>query len=58
MDGFEAAKQLKNNRKSEKIPIIAVTAASSSMSMPEILKKGFNSFLSKPVEINKLLAEL
>lgn len=58
MDGFEAAAQLKNNQITRNIPIIAVTASSSTIKHTEILNKGFNGFLTKPVEIDKLFSEL
>jgi len=58
MDGFEAARQLKNNKLTRDIPILAITAFSSSMDPDQIVEKGFSGFLAKPVEINRLLSEL
>ncbi len=58
MDGVEATKELRNDPKNKNIPIIAITAASSTIDQNEIVKKGFNGFLSKPVEITTLLSEL
>ncbi len=58
MDGLEATKRLRDNEKTRKIPIIAVTASSVAMNQNDILKKGFDGFLSKPVKINKLVSEL
>ncbi|MBF0233513.1 MAG: response regulator [Desulfamplus sp.] len=58
MNGFEALEKIKNNPVTQKIPVIAVTASSSVMDKPDIIKRGFDGFLAKPVEIDKLLAEL
>ncbi|MCP3931900.1 MAG: response regulator, partial [Bacteroidetes bacterium] len=58
MDGFEAVRQLKKDQKIYKTPVIGVTASSSGLIPPMIMGKGFNGFLSKPIEADKLLAEL
>ncbi len=58
MDGFEAVRQLKNDKKTKKILIMGVTDASSAVPPSRIMGKGFNGFISKPVETDKLLSEL
>lgn len=58
MDGIETTKQLRKNETTQKIPIIAITAASSALAESEIVKKGFDGILSKPVKINELLSML
>ncbi|MCP3944211.1 MAG: PAS domain S-box protein [Desulfobacteraceae bacterium] len=58
MNGIEATQQLKMNSKTKEIPIIAVTASSSTLTSSAILKKGFNGFLAKPIKITDLLSEL
>ncbi len=57
MDGYEATKQLKENAKTKEIPIIALTAASVGLD-EDSKKKIFDSYLSKPVKIQDILAEL
>ena len=57
-NGFEATEKIKGNETTQNIPIIAVTASSSTLDEYEILEKGFDGFLAKPVEINQLLSEL
>ena len=55
MDGYEATKLLKNNPRTQKIPVIALTACV----MGEHVKSdAFDGFLSKPVQISTLLTEL
>ena len=54
MDGYEATKQLKNHPKTKNIPVIALTASV----INQQLKKQFDGFLSKPIQISKLIHEL
>lgn len=58
MDGFEATRLIKKNKSTEKIPIVAVTASSSTLERSEIIQKGFDGFLSKPVKFDELFSEL
>ena len=59
MDGYEATKQLKENPTTFKIPIVALTA---SVKMGDKSKMkaqyGFDGYLSKPVKMCDLFAEL
>jgi len=59
MDGFEAAKLIKSNKKTAHIPIIFLTAVFQS---EEFQKKGFAAgaieYLSKPIDDNKLLNKI
>jgi PAS domain S-box-containing protein len=57
MDGYEATKQLKQNPSTKKIPVIALTASVLG-ERPKVEAENFDGFLSKPVEISKLLSEL
>lgn len=58
MDGIEATRLLKLNPKTKDIPVFAVTAFSTSIESIEIDEKGFDVFISKPIKINRLFAEL
>jgi len=58
MNGYEAAEQLKNNPKTASIPIIALTASVTLNEKMKIEAYGFESFLSKPINISELLNEL
>ena len=58
MDGFEAIKILKGNENTIQIPTIAISASSYTMAKEQIINKGFDGFLSKPVKIEKLYKEL
>ena len=65
MDGFQALKKIRANKKWEKIPIFAVTARAMEEDKRIILKHGFNDYIPKPVDpliltnkINTLLNKL
>ncbi len=57
MDGYQAAKHLKENPETRDIPIIALTA-SIRLNKHRIKEYGFQGFLSKPVKINDLMGEM
>ncbi len=58
MDGYEAMQQIRKNVTTKHIPVVAITASSLMGERNKILEKGFDGFLSKPVELNELLSEL
>lgn len=58
MDGMEATRLLKANPKTKDIPVFAVTAFSTSLERSEICEEEFDVFISKPVKINHLFAQL
>ncbi len=58
MDGIEATRRLKENKKTKDIPVFAVTAFSTTIERDELLKKGFEVYISKPIKINWLFTEL
>lgn len=55
-NGYEATKEIR--MLSSTVPIIAVTAYAQSSDKEKIMKSGFNAYLSKPVEEDKLMAVL
>lgn len=57
MDGYETSRILKNNSKTESIPIIAITASALKHD-EEIISKLCDSYLRKPVSKNELVREL
>jgi PAS domain S-box-containing protein len=58
MDGYEATKRLKNNPITANIPVIALTASVALDEKAKIETRGFDGYLSKPVNISDLLGEL
>lgn len=58
MDGVIAAKQLKSDPDTKKIPILALTAGLTPTERFDIREKGFDGYLVKPIDTNKLFNEL
>lgn len=56
MDGYEATREIRKMSKS--VPIIAVTAYAFASDKERIMENGFNGYVSKPVNANKLKSEL
>jgi len=57
MDGFEAARQIRQNIKST-IPIIALTANAFKSEVDECRKIGMNDYITKPYEEEKLISTI
>jgi len=54
MDGFEVLKKLQSNPVTESIPVIAVTANATPADINQGMGAGFNEYLTKPININRL----
>lgn len=57
MDGFEAARQIRENLKSD-IPIIALTANAFKSEVDECRRIGMNDYITKPYEEEKLISTI
>lgn len=55
MDGVTATRIIKADSANKDIPILALTASSMEGEEESILNKGFDGFVSKPIEVQKLL---
>lgn len=58
LDGWGAAKALKNNRKTQHIPIIALSAHAMQEHKESALEAGCNDYDTKPVEFARLLSKI
>ncbi|KPA09793.1 multi-sensor hybrid histidine kinase [Candidatus Magnetomorum sp. HK-1] len=54
IDGYEATKNIKENAKSKDIPIIALTASVAKEKEEKLKQSGFDAYLPKPIDIQKL----
>ena len=56
LTGFEATTTMRNTPELADIPIIAISASTMDMDQENSQRVGFNSFLAKPVDVDKLLS--
>jgi CheY-like chemotaxis protein len=55
MDGYETIRQIRKNKTFKSIPIIMLTAKAMKEDREKSLAAGANDYLSKPVDVGKLL---
>ena len=55
MDGVTATRIIKADKSVKEIPILALTASASEGEADDILNKGFDGYVGKPIEVKKLL---
>ncbi len=55
MDGITATRIIKADESVKSIPILALTAAASKGEEYDLLNKGFDGYIGKPIEVKKLL---
>ncbi len=58
MDGYEAMRAIRNDKQFNKIPIIALTAKAMKNDREKCIEAGANDYISKPVDVDKLLSML
>jgi CheY-like chemotaxis protein len=58
MDGLEATRRLRQIQGFANVPVIATSASPSGVGEQRSLAAGANAFLSKPIDFDKLLAQL
>jgi CheY-like chemotaxis protein len=58
LDGFGALRQLRADPRFEKLPIVALTASAMQGDREEAISAGFTGYVSKPVHLAALRAEL
>ncbi len=56
MDGFEATRKIRKQKRFAHLPIIAVTAKAMKDDQKNCLEAGANDYVSKPVDLEKLLS--
>ena len=58
MDGLQAVERLKSNPATQAIPVVALTGYAAQGDRERLLAKGFDDYLSKPIDIDDLLEKV
>ncbi len=58
MDGYEAIQEIRKDKRFKNTPIIAITAKAMKEDRQKCLEAGASDYLSKPIDVNKLLSLL
>lgn len=58
MDGITATRIIKSEDENKDIPVLALTASTMSGEESELLEKGFDGWVGKPIEVKKLLESI
>ena len=58
MDGYEATWAIRNQLKLGKLPIIALTASTSSTVREKCMRAGMDDYISKPIDIHELMGKI
>ena len=56
MDGYTATREIRKQRRWQKLPIIAVTAKAMKDDQARCLEAGANDYLAKPIELERLFS--
>ena len=58
MDGYEATREIRKQKRFAKLPIVAITAKAMKDDQELCLRAGANDYLSKPIDLDKLFSLL
>ncbi len=58
MDGWEMLKKIRENVKTQQIPVIALTAHAMAGDRDRVIEAGFDGYIAKPFRLGSFMAEL
>ena len=56
MDGYEALKQIRSQKKYQGLPVIALTAKAMNNDKQKCIDAGANDYIAKPIDVERLLS--
>ena len=56
--GYDIFDEIKENTELEQVPIVAVTASDPTLEVPKAKSKGFNGYISKPIDRIKIVQDI
>jgi len=58
MDGLSVVREMKSDRKTQKIPILALTAHAMRGDKDRFLEAGCDGYISKPIDVKTFLSSI
>ncbi|PLX17270.1 MAG: hypothetical protein C0601_07925 [Candidatus Muiribacterium halophilum] len=58
MDGFEVVKNIKKDKNTMNIPVIAMTAYANEIDREECIESGFSDYIAKPFNLNHIISKV
>lgn len=58
MDGFEVVKNIKKDKNTMNIPVIAMTAYANEIDREECIENGFSDYIAKPFNLNHIISKV
>ena len=58
MNGLQALKELKKNKETSHIPVIALSADAMESNIESAMKEGFEDYMTKPIDVHEFFTVL
>jgi PAS domain S-box-containing protein len=58
MDGFDATRNIRENKRNARLPIIAMTANAMAGDREKCIESGMNDYMTKPIDVDRLFVTL
>ncbi|MBC7541666.1 MAG: response regulator [Candidatus Sericytochromatia bacterium] len=58
LDGWEATRRLRNDRRYDAVPIIALTAHAMAGDCERVMSHGFDGYMAKPIDVSQFVDQI